>query len=238
MDESELPDEPGVFDEPGLFDSPGVPGSWFDELMAGWELAGDGDRDDEQDGWPAGLPAGLRAEVLARRPLPRLSARPACRVVRVRRGKTSGKTSALPDGGAMPLPARRHMAPGLLDWLEGPWPAMLPFGSNQTFRVEDYTDDGKYMIRAELPGIDPQQDVEVTVDSGMLTIRAERREESKQERHSEFKYGSLTRSLSLPEGTDPDKITATYDKGILEVTVPVPKQPARASRQIAVQRSS
>jgi len=143
----------------------------------------------------------------------------------------------------MPLPARRHMAPGrfpdLLDWLEGPWPAMLPFGSNQTFRVEDYTDDGKYLIRAELPGIDPEKDVEVTVDSGMLTIRAERREEeSKQDRHSEFKYGSMTRSLSLPEGTDADKITARYDKGILEVTVPVPKQPARGSRQIAVQRSS
>jgi HSP20 family molecular chaperone IbpA len=114
---------------------------------------------------------------------------------------------------------------------------MLPFGSSQTFRVEDFTDDGKYMIRAELPGVDPEGDVEVTVDAGMLTIRAERREESKQDRHSEFKYGSMTRSISLPEGADPDKITATYDKGILEVTVPVPKPSARGSRQIAVHRS-
>jgi HSP20 family protein len=142
----------------------------------------------------------------------------------------------------MPLPARRHMAPArfpeLLDWLEGPWPGMLPFGSNQTFRVEDYTDDGKYVIRAELPGVDPEQDVDVSVESGVLTIRAERREESKQDRHSEFKYGSMTRSISLPEGTDTDNIMATYDKGILEVTVPVPKQVARGSRQIAVQRSN
>jgi HSP20 family protein len=138
----------------------------------------------------------------------------------------------------MPLPARAPSRfPDLLDWLEGPWSAMLPFGSNQTFRVEDFTDDGKYMILAELPGVDPEADVEVTVDSGMLTIRAERRKESKQDRHSEFKYGSMTRSIALPEGADPDKITATYDKGILEVTVPIPKQTARGSRQIAVQRS-
>ncbi|MGB6453120.1 MAG: Hsp20/alpha crystallin family protein [Streptosporangiaceae bacterium] len=138
----------------------------------------------------------------------------------------------------MPLPARAPSRfPDLLDWLEGPWSAMLPFGSNQTFRVEDFRDDGKYMIRAELPGVDAEADVKVTVDSGMLTIRAERREESKQDRHSEFKYGSMTRSIALPEGADPDKITATYDKGILEVTVPIPKQTARGSRQIAVQSS-
>jgi|SRR5215469_8485265 len=97
----------------------------------------------------------------------------------------------------MPLPARRHPVsarfPDVLDWLESPWSAMLPFRPAQTFRVEDYTEDGKYVIRAELPGLDPD-DVQVTVESGMLTIRAERREETKQNRHSEFKYGSLTRS--------------------------------------------
>jgi len=126
--------------------------------------------------------------------------------------------------------------PDLLDWLDSPWPAMMPFGSNATFRVEDYTDDGTYMVRAELPGIDPEQDVEVTVDAGMLTIRAERREESKQDRHSEFRYGSLTRSVPLPEGADVDNISAKYDKGILEVTVPVPHQAKAGPRQIAVSR--
>ena len=141
----------------------------------------------------------------------------------------------------MPLPARRLMPPArfpdLLDWLESPWPAMMQFGSNQTFRVEDYTDDGTYMIRAELPGLDPDKDVEVTVDAGMLTIRAERIEESRQDRHSEFKYGTLTRSVPLPDGADVDKITAKYDKGILEVTVPVPEQAKTGPRQISVTRS-
>ena len=140
----------------------------------------------------------------------------------------------------MPLPARRLMPqariPDLLDWLDAPWPALLPFGSNATFRVEDYVDDGKYMIRAELPGVDPQDDVEVTVESGLLTIRAERREEGKKDRHSEFRYGSLSRTVSLPEGADSDKITARYDQGILEVTVPVPDRAKKGPRQITVKR--
>ena len=142
----------------------------------------------------------------------------------------------------MPLPARRHTVsarfPDVLDWLESPWSAVLPFGPAQTFRVEDYTEDGKYMIRAELPGVDPEKDVEVTVDSGMLTIHAERREETKEDRRSEFKYGSLTRSVSLPEGADPDNITATYDQGILKVTIPVPEETKPATRKIAVGHAS
>lgn len=140
----------------------------------------------------------------------------------------------------MPLPARRLMPqgriPDLLDWLDAPWPAMLPFGSHPTFRVEDYVDDGKYMIRAELPGVDPEDDVQVMVESGLLTIRAERREESKQDRHSEFRYGSLSRTVALPEGADSDKITARYDKGILEVTVPVPERGKAGPRQITVKK--
>ena len=142
----------------------------------------------------------------------------------------------------MPLPARRHAVsarfPDLFDWLDAPWSAVLPSGLAQTFRVEDYTEDGTYMIRAELPGIDPDKDVEVTVESGMLTIHAERRVETKHDRHSEFKYGSLTRSVTLPEGADPDSITASYDQGILKVTVPVPEEAKPAARRIAAGHAS
>lgn len=138
----------------------------------------------------------------------------------------------------MPLPARRHTMPtrfpDVLDWLESPWSAVLPFGPAQNFRVEDYTEDGKYLIRAELPGLDPEKDVEVTVESGMLTIHAERHEETKQDRHSEFRYGSLTRSVTLPQNADPDNITASYDQGILQVTIPVPDEAKPAARRIAV----
>ena len=140
----------------------------------------------------------------------------------------------------MPLPARRHTAPArfpeLFDWLDAPWPALLPFGPGQTFRVEDYTEDGKYVIRAELPGIDPEKDVDVTVSAGVLTIHAERKEETKEDRRSEFRYGSLTRSVSLPEGADPDKVTAKYSDGILKVSVPVPEKSKSAARRIAVEQ--
>ena len=142
----------------------------------------------------------------------------------------------------MPLPARRHAVPArfpdLFDWLDTPWAEALPFRSAQTFRVEDYTENGNYMIRAELPGVDPEKDVEVSVARGVLPLHAERREETKQDRRSEFKYGSLTRSVSLPEGADPDKITASYDNGILTVTVPVPEEAKPAARRIAVGHAS
>jgi len=142
----------------------------------------------------------------------------------------------------MPLPARRHNVPArfpdLFDWLDSPWSAWRPFGSAQTFRVEDYTEDGKYLVRAELPGLDPDKDVEVTVESGILTIHAERREETKEDRRSEFRYGSLTRTVALPEGADPDKITAKYDKGILEVSIPLQDATKPAGRRIAVKQRS
>jgi HSP20 family molecular chaperone IbpA len=142
----------------------------------------------------------------------------------------------------MPLPARRHPVsarfPDLLDWLESPWPAVLPFGSAQTFRIEDYTEDGKYMIRAELPDLDPEKDIEVTVEPRTLTIHAERHEETRQDRHSEFRYGSLTRTVRLPEDADPDMITASYGKGILKVIVPVPEEEKSAARRITVAHAS
>jgi len=121
------------------------------------------------------------------------------------------------------------------DWLDSPWASLLPFTPPQTFRVEDYTDDGHHVIRAELPGLDPDSDVEVTVADGVLEIHAERHTERKDVHRSEFRYGSLTRSVTLPAGTDPEKITATYDKGILEVSVPIPEHPKEEGRRVAIE---
>ncbi len=119
--------------------------------------------------------------------------------------------------------ARRQSSvrfPDLFDWQDSPWASLLRFPPGQTFRVEDYVKDDRYVVRAELPGLDPEKDIEVTVEAGTLTIRAERREEHEEPHRSEFRYGSLTRSVTLPAGADAEKITASYDKGILEVTVP------------------
>ncbi len=107
-------------------------------------------------------------------------------------------------------------------------------------RLEDEMQDGHYLLRAELPGIDPAKDVDITVHDGQLTIKAERSEKKEANGRSEFTYGSFTRSVTLPAGANEDDIKANYDKGILTVDVVLPEQPAAAAseKHIAVQAAS
>ena len=79
--------------------------------------------------------------------------------------------------------------------------------------------DGRYEIRAELPGIDPAKDVDVTARDGVLTIRAQRSENRKSNLRSEFTYGSFVRSVTLPPGSNENDISVTYSDGILTVSV-------------------
>ena len=119
-------------------------------------------------------------------------------------------------------PARfRAMFPDLADWLESPWTGPPPFLAGHVFRLEETIRDDRYMVRAELPGLDPENDIEVTVDGRLLTIRAERRQQANGPYRSEFRYGSLARAVRLPARVDAADVTARYDKGVLEVSVPV-----------------
>lgn len=111
--------------------------------------------------------------------------------------------------------------PELLDWSDAPWTTMMSLWPGQNFKIEDFDSEGRYVVRAELPGLDPDKDIDVVVQDGVLSIRAERHEEKKDGGRSEFRYGTLTRSVTLPVGAEADKVTASYDKGILEVSVPV-----------------
>ncbi|SFP32610.1 MULTISPECIES: Hsp20/alpha crystallin family protein [Actinomadura] len=88
------------------------------------------------------------------------------------------------------------------------------------------------MIRAELPGIDPDRDVEITVAGGVLRIHAVRHEEKKDVHRSEFHHGSFT----LPADTKVDDIKASYDKGILTVRVPMPKAARAEAKRIAIEK--
>lgn len=121
------------------------------------------------------------------------------------------------------------------------WPPRLPHwrDARGLVRVEQYRKDGTLVIRAELPGIDPGQEVELTVSHGILHINAVRREEEKREGKSylrrELRYGPQSRSLPLPEGVTGDGITATYKEGVLEIRVPEPKR--AAARKIAISKS-
>jgi HSP20 family protein len=139
----------------------------------------------------------------------------------------------------MSTPARREsraLVPDLLDLLEMPFPA-LRSSAGQAIRVEEYVHDGEYVIRAELPGIDPDKDLEISVTRGMLTIRAERHEEHEGRHRSEFRYGTYERHVALPENTKEEEIKATYDKGILAVTVPL-HEAKESARRIAVEKKS
>ena len=82
--------------------------------------------------------------------------------------------------------------------------------------------DGDLVLRAELPGI-KQEDVDITLHDNVLTVSGERKAEQEEERGGyyvrERRYGSFSRSLTLPQGVDEGKIHARYEDGVLEVTV-------------------
>jgi HSP20 family protein len=98
---------------------------------------------------------------------------------------------------------------------------LRPFFDNHLMRLEDETKEGLYEVRAELPGVDPIEDIEVTVRDGRLTIKALRTRTSESNALSEFSYGSFSRTVALPAGSDEDDISATYERGILTVSVPL-----------------
>lgn len=94
-------------------------------------------------------------------------------------------------------------------------------GGSHAIRIEDVREDDRHVVRAELPGIDPERDVEITVAGGMLRISGERREGISDKGRSEFHYRAFFRSVPLPKGADDTQIDAGYHDGILEVTVPM-----------------
>ena len=130
----------------------------------------------------------------------------------------------------------RALFPGLVDWLESPWAGPPQFAAAQSFRVEEVARDGRYVIRAELPGLDPETDIEVTVEGTTLTIHAERRQEDSGPYSSEFRYGSLTRLVRLPVRVDAKDVTACYGRGVLEVSVPAREVTPEAHR-VAIEKA-
>lgn len=122
--------------------------------------------------------------------------------------------------------------PGVVDWLESHMPSDFSrrAGFLHGVRVEEFVADGTLVIRAELPGMDPEKDIEITVDGDMLTIEGRRQSEREDAHRSEFYYGKFSRTLSLPHGTDAETITASYDSGILEIRLPIDDASTSARR--------
>jgi HSP20 family protein len=98
---------------------------------------------------------------------------------------------------------------------------LRPAFDTRLMRLEDEMKDDHYEVRAEIPGVDPAKDIDITIRDGQLTIKAERSEKKEFDGRSEFSYGSFVRTVSLPAGANEDGVKATYDKGILTVSVAI-----------------
>ncbi|HEX5332544.1 MAG TPA: Hsp20/alpha crystallin family protein [Cellulomonas sp.] len=107
-------------------------------------------------------------------------------------------------------------------------------------RVEEFVEGDALVVRAELPGIDPDKDVDLAVVDGVLHITANREEKSehkeKDSYRSEFRYGSYSRNIPLPAGYSETDVKATYRDGVLEIRVPTTEQPRAAGVKIPIAR--
>jgi HSP20 family protein len=128
--------------------------------------------------------------------------------------------------------------PDIFTWLGGPFISPRP-GPAQAMRMEEHVAKGRYVVRAELPGVNPAKDMEVSVAKGILTIRAERHEEMQGQHRSEFRYGTFIRHIALPVTADADDIKAAYHWGILEVSIGLHgEDDGSAGRRIPVQTAA
>jgi HSP20 family protein len=105
-------------------------------------------------------------------------------------------------------------------------------------RVDIREDADRFVILADIPGVNPA-DIEVHMDKGILSIKGERRTESREqtERYSrvERSHGTFYRRFALPDSANPDGITASGAHGVLEIAIP--KRPESTPRRIEVSRS-
>jgi HSP20 family protein len=115
-------------------------------------------------------------------------------------------------------------------------PADAPSAGVRGPALESFIEDEKLVIRADLPGIDPGQ-VEVTVAGNLLTIRGTREDRREQKQrdfiHREVSYGSFERTITLPRGVETKSIAAAYRNGVLELTIPMPKE--MTPRKVAIE---
>lgn len=107
--------------------------------------------------------------------------------------------------------------------------------SQWTPRVDIKEEDKRFVILADVPGVDPA-DIEIHMDKGILTIKGERKTESKDDNGGytrvERSYGAFYRRFALPDTADADGISASGKHGVLEIAIP--KKPETTPRRIAV----
>jgi HSP20 family protein len=110
-----------------------------------------------------------------------------------------------------------------------PWERDRPLWRTEAWgpALESHIENGNLIVKADLPGIDPK-DVSISVTGNQLTIEGERKHEKKEEEkdhyYRELAYGKFSRTMTLPEGVEADKVRATYKDGVLRMSMPAPKE--------------
>ena len=112
---------------------------------------------------------------------------------------------------------------------------LAPASGSWTPAVDVLEKDGNLILRAEMPGLD-EKEIELNIQGNVLTLKGEKKfdkEEKREEFHRvERGYGVFTRSFSLPNTVDTEKIRAEYKNGVLTVTIP--QKPEVRPREIPV----
>ncbi|GAP66600.1 molecular chaperone [Mizugakiibacter sediminis] len=102
-------------------------------------------------------------------------------------------------------------------------------------RVDIKEEDKRFVIFADIPGVDPK-DIEVSMDKGILSIKGERKSETKEGNGKftriERSHGVFYRRFALPDSADADGITASGKHGVLEISIP--KKPETTPRRITI----
>ena len=92
-----------------------------------------------------------------------------------------------------------------------------------------------FVLRADLPGM-KEEDVKIEFEDGTLTVSGERKAEHESKNEGYYRveraFGAFSRSLTLPQGIDPEAVTASFDRGVLEVSIPKPEE--RKPRRIEI----
>jgi HSP20 family molecular chaperone IbpA len=121
------------------------------------------------------------------------------------------------------MAASRHSTSRtVLQWVADSTPVARLRQAGRPIRTEDFVEDGVYVIRADLPGVDPARDIDVSVRQGMIEIKAFRRDDLKRRQHQEIAYGLFRRVMPLPDEADDRTLTTRYTNGVLEVAIDLP----------------
>jgi HSP20 family protein len=108
----------------------------------------------------------------------------------------------------------------LSDWAGSPLSTLHPQpAAGHPIPYEECAERNRYVARFDLPGLDPESDLEVSVGEHVLTVRAERPPEAPATHESGFAHGTLRSTITLPAETDDRDVAAVYRNGILEVNI-------------------